>query len=67
MGESLEVAQELAAREALKSFFHTDDSMRALPFGRQLKNIQSKITQLENQPNLPLSQWTSNKVNHVAQ
>nr|CAG4637367.1 EOG090X0DYO [Ceriodaphnia reticulata]SVE73203.1 EOG090X0DYO [Ceriodaphnia reticulata] len=64
-GESLEVAQELAAREALKTFFHTDDSMRALPFGRQLKNIQSKIAQLENQPNVPLSKWTSAKVTNI--
>lgn len=64
-GESLEVAKEMAAREALKHFFHTEDSMRALPFGRQLKNIQSKIAQLENQPNLPLSKWISEKVTSV--
>nr|SVE81592.1 EOG090X0DYO [Daphnia magna] len=61
-GESLEVAKEMAAREALKKFFRTEDSMRALPFGRQLKNIQSKIAQLENQPNIPLSEWISEKV-----
>nr|CAH0100667.1 unnamed protein product [Daphnia galeata] len=61
-GESLEIAKEMAAREALKHFFHTEDSMKALPFGRQLKDIQSKIAQLENQPNLPLSKWISDKV-----
>nr|CAG4640385.1 EOG090X0DYO [Daphnia pulex]SVE85142.1 EOG090X0DYO [Daphnia pulex] len=61
-GESLEIAKEMAAREALKQLFHTEDSMKALPFGRQLKNIQSKIVQLENQPNLPLSKWISEKV-----
>nr|SVE76031.1 EOG090X0DYO [Daphnia hispanica] len=61
-GESLEIAKDMAAREALKHFFHTEDSMRALPFGRQLKNIQAKITQLENKPNLPLSKWISEKV-----
>nr|SVE77263.1 EOG090X0DYO [Daphnia lumholtzi]SVE77875.1 EOG090X0DYO [Daphnia lumholtzi]SVE78505.1 EOG090X0DYO [Daphnia lumholtzi] len=61
-GESLEVAKEMAAREALKKLFHTEDSMRALPFGRQLKNIQSKIAQLENQPNVQLSEWISKKV-----
>jgi large subunit ribosomal protein L44 len=61
-GESLEIAKEMAAREALKQLFHTEDSMKALPFGRQLNNIQSKIVQLENQPNLPLSKWISEKV-----
>nr|SVE74453.1 EOG090X0DYO [Daphnia barbata] len=64
-GESLEIAKDMAAREALKHFFHTEDSMRALPFGRQLKDIQSKIAELENQPNLPLSKWISNKVTSV--
>jgi hypothetical protein len=59
VGESLEIAKEMAAREALKHFFHTEDSMKALPFGNQLKNIQSKIAQLENQPNLPLSKRIS--------
>lgn len=60
------MAKETAAREALKSFFHTEDSMRALPFGRHLKSIQSKIAQLENKPNIPLSEWTSTKVISVA-
>lgn len=60
-GESVAIAQEMAARNALKRIFGTEDSMKALPFGRQLKTIQSKIVSLENQPNVPLSQWTSNQ------
>nr|CAG4649700.1 EOG090X0DYO [Scapholeberis mucronata]SVE93891.1 EOG090X0DYO [Scapholeberis mucronata] len=65
-GESVEIAQDMAARDALKRFFHTDDAMKALPFGRQLKSIQSKIAELENQPNLPLSQWSLEKVASTA-
>nr|CAG4647418.1 EOG090X0DYO [Megafenestra aurita]SVE92663.1 EOG090X0DYO [Megafenestra aurita] len=61
-GESVETAQEMAARDALKRLFNTENSMNALPFGRQLKNIQSKIAQFELRPNLPLSQWTTEKV-----
>lgn len=52
----------MAARDALKRLFNTENSMNALPFGRQLKNIQSKIAQFELRPNLPLSQWTTEKV-----
>ena len=60
-GESLEIAQEMAARDGLKRLFHTKDSMKALPFGRQLKDVQPKIAQLENAPNVPLNEWTSSK------
>ena len=57
----------MAARDALKRFFSTEDSMRALPFGRQLKTIQTKITQLELHPNIALNEWTSDKVSSLAQ
>ena len=63
----MEVAQEMAAREALKRFFNTEDSAKALPFGRQLKAIQSKVVKLENQPNVPLDEWTLAKVSTVSQ
>ena len=66
-GESIETAQEMAARDALKRFFSTEDSMRALPFGRQLKKIQEKITQLEFNPNIALNEWTSYNVSSLAQ
>nr|CAG4635076.1 EOG090X0DYO [Alona affinis] len=66
-GESIEIAQEMAAREALKRFFNTEDSAKALPFGRQLKAIQAKVVKLENQPNIPLSEWASGKVSIVSQ
>lgn len=56
----------MAAREALKSFFHTEDSMRALPFGRQLKDIQSNIVKLEDKQNIPISEWTAEKFTTVA-
>nr|CAG4643511.1 EOG090X0DYO [Ilyocryptus agilis] len=65
-GESLEIAQEIAARDALKRLFHTEDSMKALPFGRQLKAFKSKIEQLENHPNVSLNEWTSTKFSSVA-
>lgn len=64
-GESISIAQEMAARNALKRMFGTEDSMKALPFGRQLKTIQSKIISLESQPNVSLSQWTSREVSHI--
>nr|CAG4646587.1 EOG090X0DYO [Macrothrix elegans] len=60
-GENLDVAQEMAARDALKRFFRTEDSMKALPFGRHLKNMQLKIAQSENNPNISLSEWSSAK------
>nr|CAG4642056.1 EOG090X0DYO [Eurycercus lamellatus] len=66
-GESVEIAQEMASREALKRFFHTEDSMRALPFGRQLAAIQSKVVKLENHPNISLNEWTSDKTSSIAQ
>jgi len=66
-GESLEIAQEMAARNGLKSFFHTDDSMRALPFGRQLQKSQKKMTQHENSPNVSLHEWTLDQFNAVSQ
>jgi len=61
-GESVEIAQEMAARNGLKKLFHTDDSMKALPFGRQLKeHLQKKIKDLENIPNISLHEWTLDK------
>merc|ERR1712136_796 len=60
-GESVEIAQEMAARNGLKKLFHTDDSMRALPFGRQLKELQQKIKDLENTPNVSLHEWALDK------
>ena len=65
-GESLEIAQEMAAREALKKFFETEDSMKALPFGRQLKAVQSKVVKLEHRPNVPLNEWSLAKVSSLA-
>jgi hypothetical protein len=52
----------MAARDGLKRLFHTEDAMKALPFGRQLKPILEKITQLENSPNISLDKWTSDKI-----
>lgn len=57
----MEIAQEMAARNGLKKLFHTDDSMRALPFGRQLKELQQKIKDLENTPNVSLHEWALDK------
>ncbi len=65
-GENIEIAQEMAALDGLKRLFHTEDAMKALPFGRQLKSLQGKVTSCENKPNLRLSEWSSEKVSRLA-
>lgn len=60
-GESVEIAQEMAALNGLKKLFHTEDSMRALPFGRQLKGLESKIKDHESTPNISIHEWTVDK------
>lgn len=60
-GESIETAQEMAARDGLKRLFHTEDCMKALPFGRQLANIQKRIIESEKRANVSLNEWTSSK------
>jgi hypothetical protein len=64
-GENIETAKEMAARDGLKRLFHTEDAMKALPFGRQLKPILEKITKLENSPNISLDKWTSEKISEL--
>nr|CAG4650499.1 EOG090X0DYO [Sida crystallina] len=60
-GENVQVAQEMASRDALKRLFLTDDAMKALPFGRQLKSMRGKIVECESRPNISLSEWTLEK------
>ena len=65
IGENVETAQEMAALDALKRLFLTDDAMKALPFGRQLKPLEEKMIQCEKQPNMSISDWTSDKFSHL--
>jgi len=52
-GESLEIAEEMAARDALRRFFKTTDSMTPLPVDAPVSSTK---------PNLPVQDWTSGKI-----
>ncbi|CAG0895410.1 unnamed protein product [Darwinula stevensoni] len=55
-GESLEIAEEMAARDALRRLFHLEDSASPLPFGKQGQDLPVPHA---DKPNLPATKWTS--------
>merc|ERR1711874_346356 len=59
-GESTEIAEEMAARDALKRIFHFDEtSSNPLPFGRDTKQMKAKDS------NLTIEEWKSKNVTTV--
>nr|CAG4641219.1 EOG090X0DYO [Eulimnadia texana] len=64
-GESVEIAQEMAARDSLRRLFSLEDNALALPLGRQAQNLKSQAAKAEGQPNISVSQWSSEKVKNV--
>lgn len=62
-GESIEIAQDMAARDALRRLFHTRENMRPLPFNSQ-PNL-AVVTQKADKPNLSIDEWNSAKFKNI--
>ena len=59
-GESTEIAEEMAARDALKRIFRFDEtSSKPLPFGRETKQMKARDS------NLTIEEWKSKNVTTV--
>ncbi len=46
------IAQDLAARDALRRFFKFDDAATPIPFGKEVDDLE-----LKREPNMPASEW----------
>ena len=53
-GESAMIAEEMAARDALRNIFGFHDSAKPLPFGKEFQKLKVKST-----PNPTLEEWKS--------
>lgn len=56
-GETAEIAEEMAARDALRRLFRTDDARKPMPLGDDLENVTPKEA-----PNPEISDWSEDKV-----
>lgn len=59
-GESAMIAEEMAARDALRKLFKFDDASKPLPFGKELHKMKLKST-----PNPTLEEWSSSNISIV--
>ncbi|OQV24451.1 putative 39S ribosomal protein L44, mitochondrial [Hypsibius exemplaris] len=55
-GETLLIAEEMAARETLRNFFRTTPSRKPMVFGKQARAVNVPVW--SNTPNLRLADWT---------
>ena len=51
------IAEEMAARDALRKLFKFDDASKPLPFGKELHKMKLKFT-----PNPTLEEWSSSNI-----
>lgn len=54
-GESILIAEEMAARNALRRLFHLTDRKAPLPFGKKGHEFEVK----DEVPNVNISEWTT--------
>jgi hypothetical protein len=63
-GETVEIAEEMAARDALRRLFRTDDARTPLPMGDE------SLAQLDvkrDKPNQSVKQWSERAVGNLIQ
>ena len=60
-GETVEIAEEMAARDALRQIFNTSETMSPLPLG-QKATIQPNVT-----PNMSVGNWETPDKNEEKQ
>ncbi|XP_071448856.1 large ribosomal subunit protein mL44 [Hetaerina americana] len=62
-GENVEIAQDMAARDALKRLFHTRDNMRPLPFNQQPSS--NHVMQMTDKPNISMDNWAMSGLKNI--
>jgi len=62
-GESVSIAVEMAARDALKRLFHTTENMKPISFTLDV----GAVSNAEFRENVSVNDWTSAKVQNVVQ
>ncbi|KAG8230877.1 hypothetical protein J437_LFUL011518 [Ladona fulva] len=62
-GESAAVAEDMAARDALRRLFHTPENMKPLPFIKRPKSKDVSARAEDSNPSV--DEWTSNKLKNI--
>lgn len=62
-GESVSTAVEMAARDALKRFFHTTENMKPISFTLDV----GAVSNTEFRQNVSVNDWTNAKVQNVVE
>jgi hypothetical protein len=60
-GESISIAVEMAAHEALKRLFHTTENMKPIPFTMDVGAMSDD----KSKQNVSLNEWSSAKLQNV--
>lgn len=59
-GETVEAAQEMAARDAIRRLFATRENMAPMPFGKKIAEFKELRARFD-KPNIDINQWTKQR------